>query len=132
MLKITHRYRMRVACACAQNTFIYMHVKCVRSCVTHVPFAYETLTLYLVFMGTVFKFRYLRVLGPNNGMHTLECKYVSIITIISLGKLHKIRTCSFQLVHSDVDSISDCLDTVHHLQQSSAINCMQYVWQLLS
>ena len=33
---------------------------------------------------------------------------------------------------SDVDSISDGLDTVHHLQQSSAINCMQYVWQLLS
>ena len=59
------------------------------------------------------EFRYLRVL---NGMHTLECKYVAIITVISLSKHHKIRTCSFQIVHSDVDSISDCLDLVHHLQ----------------
>ena len=119
-------------CARAKRVYIYACEMCAVVCNTCVPFAYETLTLYLVFMGTVFKFRYLRVFGPNNGMHTLECKYVAIITIISLGKLHKIRTSSFQLVHSDVDSISDGLDSVHHLLQSSAINCMQYVWQLLS
>ena len=103
----------------------YTHVNGVLPCVKHVSFACEMLTLNLVFTDTVFEFRYLRVFGPNNGMHTLECKYVAIVTIISLSK---IKTCSFQLVLSDVDSVSDGLDSVHHLQQS----CMQYVWQLLS